>query len=255
MSDILPTFFFFNVFFTCSCKPKSICISKSSFKPDIILHMSFVTHIGSGWGCPTLRLYFHFSSPCSAVLCIYSGRSVGRTLMVFGCCWAVLAQHQDSLSNPPLRRTTRCRQARGLEGRSWCTSSELTQKILHTVCIILSHKREGGKEKGGLFRAMVFAFWRNGHVYQFPTAQKFTGHLSVCWHETVNKFLLFFLPFHMCLLPFLLNCLYFNPWSCPSHYLSVLLRVGAGSQPVSALHNIFCSYLLSSNKKSPQLIK
>lgn len=88
--------------------------------------------IGSGWD----GLSFNFSSPFSAVLCIYSYRAVSPTHHPEG---------QQAVDGQEVWR-----------GDSWDTRSELTQKIFHTVCIILSHEREGGKEKGGIFGVMVF---------------------------------------------------------------------------------------------------
>lgn len=98
----------------------------------------FVTHIGSGWD----GLYFHFSSPCSAVLCI-SSTGVLVTHRCFGCCWAVLTQHQGCVSKPPPKGQQAEDGQEVWRGESWGTWCELTQKILHTVCITLSHKREG----------------------------------------------------------------------------------------------------------------
>lgn len=236
MSDILLPFFpFFKCLFHTYARTKKDRHSKYSFISDIILHIFIATHIGSGWD----RLFFHF--PAHAVLCFaFLAPGVLVTHWCFGYCWAELAQHQGCLSNPPLRRPTGCRQARGLEGDSWGTWSELTQKIFHTVCLTPSHKREGGKEKGGIFWVMVFAFWRNCHVYQHPTSQKFTWHLSAGMKWWIN-FFFFFFPSTCGFCFFLLNCHYLNPWSCPFYFLSVL--AASQNQP-STIYSVHTDFLL-----------
>lgn len=168
---------------------KNIWLSKYSFESDIILHISFVAHIRSGWD----GFHFHFSSPCSAVLA-FIDISVLATPWCFGYCWAELTQHQGHLSNHH-SEATGCRQARGLQRRQlghliWADSKDIPHCMHHTQ----SYK--GGWEgEGRDIQGYGVCLLQELPCVPSPYSQKFTGHLSVCWYEMMNKVLLFFFPF------------------------------------------------------------